>query len=395
VLDSVGIGALPDAAEYGDEGADTLGHISRGFPGFSLPHLARMGLGNIAPLAGVPPAARPSGAYGKMAELSRGKDTTVGHWEIAGVVKEKPFPVYPGGFPPDLIARFEGTIGRKTLGNKAASGTEIIAELGEEHMKTGRPIVYTSADSVFQIAAHEDVVPLRKLYRFCHLARQLLQKEHGVARVIARPFIGVPGSFTRTAHRHDYALPPVEETLLDFLLQAGHRTYGVGKINDIFAQRGISKYKTTESNDDGISKTLEAMARPGFSLIFTNLVDFDMKYGHRRNLEEYARALMRFDGRLPEITRALREEDMLFITADHGCDPSLERHTDHTREYIPLLVSGPPVRPGVDLGIRRSFADIAQTLAEYLGIPPLKNGTGFLREIRDDVATKTDREEQP
>ncbi len=381
VLDSAGIGAMPDAAQYGDAGADTIGHIAAGYPGLKLPVLQKLGLGNIARLKGIAPAASPAGAYGKMAEKSQGKDTTVGHWEMAGVIKEKPFPVYPDGFPPDLIAKFEGVIGRKTLGNKAASGTAIIDEFGGEHLRTGFPIVYTSADSVFQIAAHEGVIPLPKLYRFCHLARQILQGKHGVARVIARPFIGSPGNFSRTPHRHDYSLPPPEPTLLDLLLQEGRRTYAVGKIDDIFSQRGISKFKTTSSNDDGMTKTIEAMKRPGFSLIFTNLVDFDMKYGHRRKLKEYALALIEFDRRLPEILGALAPEDILFLTADHGCDPSLERHTDHTREYVPLLVAGPPVKPGVNLGIRETFADLGQTVAEYAGIPPLKSGTSFLAQI--------------
>jgi len=372
---------MPDAGAYGDEGADTLGHIAAGDPDLSLPHLQSLGLGNIVPLQGIPPAKTPRGAYGKMAEKSQGKDTTVGHWEIAGLIKRVPFPVYPDGFPEDLLRRFEGAIGRGTLGNKAASGTAIIDEFGEEHMRTGQPIVYTSADSVFQVAAHEDVVPLKKLYRFCHLARQILQGEHGVARVIARPFVGEPGNFTRTPHRHDYALPPNGETLLDRLIASGRRTYAVGKINDIFAQRGISKYKLTESNDDGVTKTIAALARPGLSLIFTNLVDFDMKYGHRRNLEAYARALEEFDRRIPEIEAALSPEDILFITADHGCDPSLERHTDHTREYVPLLVLGPPVRAGVNLGVRETFADVAQTIAEHTGLPPMEAGISFLAEI--------------
>lgn len=378
VLDSVGIGSMPDAEKYGDQGADTLGHISRAVKGFKLPRLQKMGLGNIASLKGVPPSPSPSGAYGKLAEKSKGKDTTVGHWEIAGVVKKKAFPVYPNGFPKELISKFEKIIGRKVIGNIASSGTRIIAELGEEHLRTGYPIVYTSADSVFQIAAHEEIIPLKKLYRFCHLARQLLQGKHGIARVIARPFIGKPGRFTRSAHRHDYSLPSPEETLLDVLLKNGHRTYAVGKINDIFAQRGISKYKLIEDDRDGVDKTIQAMRRKGLSLIFTNLVDFDMKYGHRRDVKGYARALRRFDRRIPEIHENLQKEDILVITADHGCDPTFKAHTDHTREYIPLLVSGRPVAPGVNLGIRESFADIGQTAADYLEIPKLKYGKSFL-----------------
>jgi phosphopentomutase len=383
VLDSAGIGEMPDAEAYGDRGADTLGHIAAAVKGFKLPRLARMGLGNIAPLKGVPPSPAPSGAFGKAAELSAGKDTTVGHWEIAGLVSESPFPVYPDGFPRDLVRAFEKKIGRKTLGNYAASGTEIIKDLGEEHLKTGCPIIYTSADSVFQIAAHEEIVPLEELYGFCRQARELLQGEHGVARVIARPFIGKPGAFERTAHRHDFSLAPPEDTILDLVVRRGLKTYGVGKIHDIFAGKGVSETVSIEDNMDGVDRTLEAMEREGFSLIFTNLVDFDMKYGHRRDVEAYGRALAEFDGRVPEILSALQPEDILFITADHGCDPTYAVHTDHTREYIPLLVGGPPVKPGVDLGVRESFADIAQTISEYLGLAELKYGSSFL-----DLITK-------
>ncbi len=381
VLDSAGIGEMPDAGDWGDRGANTLGNIAAAVKGFSLPHLARMGLGNIAPLNGVPPSPAPSGAFGKAAELSAGKDTTVGHWEIAGVVSEQPFPVYPDGFPRDLVKAFEKKIGRKTLGNYAASGTDIIKDLGEEHCQTGFPIIYTSADSVFQIAAHEEVVPLEELYGFCRQARELLQGEHGVARVIARPFIGEPGNFERTAHRHDFSLTPPSDTVLDLVVRRGLKTYGVGKIHDIFAGKGVSETISIEDNLDGVNRTLEAMGMDGYSLIFTNLVDFDMKYGHRREVEAYARALEEFDGRVPEILAALRPEDILFITADHGCDPTFAGHTDHTREYIPLLVGGPPVKPGVDLGTRESFADIAQTVSEYLGLAELGYGKSFLSLI--------------
>ncbi len=378
VLDSAGIGEMPDAAAYGDRGANTLGNISAAIEGFSLPNWARMGLGNIAPLNGVPPSPVPSGAFGKAAELSRGKDTTVGHWEIAGVVSEQPFPVYPEGFPRDLVKAFEKKIGRKTLGNYAASGTKIINDLGEEHLKTGSPIIYTSADSVFQIAAHEEIVPPEELYAFCRQARELLQGEHGVARVIARPFIGKPGSFERTPRRHDFSLAPPSDTVLDLIVRRGLKTYGVGKIHDIFAGKGVSETISIEDNLDGVDRTREALGLDGYSLIFTNLVDFDMKYGHRRDVEAYGRALEEFDGRVPEILAALRPEDILFITADHGCDPSYAAHTDHTREYIPLLVGGPPVKPGVDLGTRESFADIAQTISEYLGLAELGYGESFL-----------------
>ena len=381
VLDSAGIGEMPDAGEYGDAGANTLGHIAAAVEGFSLPNLEKMGLGNIAPLKGVPPSPAPSGGYGKLSEESRGKDTTVGHWEIAGLVSSTPFPVYPDGFPSDLVEAFEKKIGRKTLGNYAASGTNIIRDLGEEHVKTGSPIIYTSADSVFQVAAHEDVIPLEELYQICRQARELLQGEHGVARVIARPFIGEPGNFERTAHRHDFSFIPPSDTLLDILTRRGFKTYGVGKIYDIFAGKGVSETVSIEDNQDGVDKTLSALKQDGFSLVFTNLVDFDMKYGHRRDITGYGQSLMDFDRRVPEILNSLRPEDMLFITADHGCDPSYTTHTDHTREYIPLLVNGGIIRPGIDLGIRQSFADIAQTIAEYLGIPKLDAGTSFLSEI--------------
>ncbi len=381
VLDSAGIGELPDAAAFGDAGANTLGHIAENVSGFTMPNMEKMGLGNIAPLRGVPPSPSPSGAYGKLGELSQGKDTTVGHWEIAGLVSERPFPVYPNGFPAELVEAFEKKIGRKTLGNYAASGTEIIKDLGEEHVRTGYPIIYTSADSVFQIAAHEEIIPLDELYRICRQARELLTGEHGVARVIARPFVGKPGSFERTAHRHDFSFTPPADTLLDVIIKNGGKTYGVGKIYDIFAGKGVSETVSIEDNMDGVDKTLEAMKEKGFSLIFTNLVDFDMKYGHRRDTGAYAEALEDFDRRIPEILNARGPEDILFITADHGCDPTFTVHTDHTREYIPLLVNGQPVRPGVNLGTRGSFADIAQTIGEYLGLPRMKYGKSFLRDI--------------
>lgn len=381
VLDSVGIGAMPDAGEYGDTGADTLGHIAESIDGFRLHNMEKMGLGNIAPLKGIPPSPAPTGAYGKLSEQSRGKDTTVGHWEIAGLVSATPFPVYPDGFPRDLVKALEKKIGRKTIGNYAASGTEIIKALGEEHMKTGYPIIYTSADSVFQVAAHEDVISLDELYRICRQARELLTGEHGVARVIARPFVGEPGNFERTAHRHDFSFIPPADTILDVLTRRGLKTYGVGKIYDIFAGKGVSETVSIDDNRDGVTKTLEAMAEEGYSLIFTNLVDFDMKYGHRRNVTGYGQALEEFDSRVPEILTALRPEDILFFTADHGCDPTYTAHTDHTREYIPVLVNGPVIKPGVDLDTRGSFADIAQTIAEYLGIPELNHGTSFLSEM--------------
>jgi phosphopentomutase len=380
VLDSVGVGALPDAAEYGDEGSNTLGNIARAVGGLHLPHLETLGLGHTTAVQGVPPAAQPRGAYGRMAEASRGKDTTVGHWEIAGVISQRPLPTYPHGFPDELVAEFERQIGRQVLGNVVASGTEIIAELGAEHMRTGRPILYTSADSVFQVAAHEEVIPVPELYRICTLARELLQGEHGVGRVIARPFVGEPGDFTRTANRRDWSLPPPRETVLDRLVAAGYAVQAVGKIEDIFAGRGITTAEHTKDNMHGVDVTLEFMARPAAGLIFTNLVDFDMRWGHRNNAAAYASGLEAFDARLPEILAALRPDDLLVLTADHGCDPTTPS-TDHSREYVPLLVYGEAAQPGIDLGTRTTFADIAATLAEIfrLGVWPV--GKSFWQEL--------------
>lgn len=379
VLDSVGIGALPDAGAYGDAGSNTLVNIARVVGGLKLPHLERLGLGNIAGIKGVPPQDSPAGAYGKMAERSAGKDTTTGHWELSGVILEKPFPVYPQGFPTEIIKSFEESIGRKTLGNKAASGTAIIEELGEEHMKTGYPIVYTSADSVFQIAAHEEIIPLEELYGMCRLARKLLTGEHAVGRVIARPFVGSPGSFQRTANRHDFSLKPPGDTILDLLDSSGCRVQAVGKIEDIFAGQGITEAVHTSGNQDGMEKTLELMRRPGGGFVFANLVDFDMLYGHRNNPQGYAGALEEFDRRLPDFLAALRDDDMLIITADHGCDPTTSS-TDHSREYVPLLVYGRLLRSGVNLGIRETFSDIAATLAEIFGVK-IGAGKSFLQEI--------------
>ena len=377
VLDGVGIGELPDAELFGDAGANTLGNLAEAVPNFALPSLQKLGLGNIAPLRGVPPSPRPRGAYGKLGEKSRGKDTTVGHWEIAGYIKSIPFPVYPRGFPADLIAGFERLIGRKTLGNKPASGTAILEELGEEHIETGYPIVYTSADSVFQVAAHEEVIPTEELYRICSLARGMLKGKHAVARVIARPFLGKPGEFARTPRRHDFSLPPPEETILDVLVRHGRRTLGIGKIHDIFAGKGISSSIPTKGNNEGINATIKAIENGGFSLIFINLVDFDMEFGHRRDPEGFARALSEFDARLGEILAALGDDDLLFICSDHGTDPTFTRHTDHTREYIPCLAVGRPVEPGAGIGTRTAFSDIAATVAEYLSVPSLPSGRSF------------------
>jgi phosphopentomutase len=378
VLDSVGIGEMPDAAAYGDRGSDTLGNIARQ-RGLDLPNLRRLGLGNIGPFENLPPVSRPAGAYGRCALASPGKDTTTGHWEMAGIILEKPFPLFPDGFPREFLARFEQRIGRGALGNRPASGTEIIRELGEEHLRTGRPIVYTSADSVFQVAAHGDVVPLAELYRICEIAREMLRGPLEVARVIARPFVGTPGAFVRTANRRDYALPPPRGMLLDRLTERGLPVCAVGKISDIFCGRGVSRSLQTKNNDDGLSKTLEAAAGQPEGLIFTNLVDFDTLYGHRNDVESYARALEDFDRRLPELEAALEPDDLLLLTADHGCDPTTAS-TDHSREYVPLLAAGPRVRPGAALGTRPTLADIGQTVAANFGAS-LAAGASFLDQI--------------
>ncbi len=383
VLDSVGIGEMPDADLYGDRGSDTLGNIARRRK-MDLPNLRRLGLANIKALANLPPAEHPAGAYGRCALLSPGKDTTTGHWEMAGVILDKPLPLFPHGFPRDFLAEFERRIGRGTLGNRAASGTEIIKELGEEHMRTGWPIVYTSADSVFQVAAHEEVIPLPELYRICETAREMLRGPLEVGRVIARPFIGRPGAggagFERTTSRRDYAVPPPSGMLVDRLCERGVPVYSVGKIADVFDHRGFAGGVKTKGNDEGITKTIEAAGAQDRGLIFTNLVDFDMLYGHRNDVERYAAALEHFDRRLPEIERALDPEDLLLITADHGCDPTTPS-TDHSREYVPLLVSGPRVRPGVNLGTRATLADLGQTVAENFGTR-IAAGSSFLQEIQ-------------
>lgn len=373
VLDSVGAGALPDAASFGDEGADTLGHI-RDKAGLSLPNFGTMGLGRFVP--GVGEKRTFTGASARLSEVSNGKDTLVGHWEMIGVVSKLPFRTYPSGFPRDLIERFEKKIGRGILGNKVASGTDILVELGAEHVRTGKPIVYTSADSVFQVAAHEDVISNERLYEMCKAARELLVGEHQVARVIARPFTGKEGSFTRTPRRHDYAVAPPRGTLLDQLGARGDEVVSVGKIKDIFDGQGIGRAHSTESNADGMKKTIElTLARGPEAIVFTNLVDFDMLYGHRRDVLGYKRCLEEFDRMLPELASALGPRDALFVTADHGNDPTF-RGTDHTREYVPLVVHGKNVRP-VDLGVRGSFADLGQTLAENFGLR-IAAGESFL-----------------
>ncbi len=383
VLDSVGVGALPDAAEYGDQDpvSNTLAHTAQAVGGLEMPHLGQMGLGNIVPVQGVPPAAAPGGAYGRMAEGSKGKDTTTGHWEIAGLVSSTAFPTYPQGFPQDIVQAFEAQIGRGSLGNYAASGTVIIQDLGDEHVRTGYPIVYTSADSVFQIAAHEEVIPLRELYHICEVARGILQGEHAVARVIARPFVGpVEGQYVRTENRRDFSAPPPRPTVLDRLVSAGQRVMAVGKIEDIFAHRGITDAIHSTNNMAGVDATLRFMRESEDGLIFANLVDFDMLYGHRNNSRGYADALEAVDRRVPELLDEMRPGDVLFFTADHGNDPTTTS-TDHSREYVPLLAVGERVRAGRDLGVRETFADLGATVADLLGIGAIPAGDSFAGQL--------------
>ena len=369
---------MPDAAKYGDAGSDTLGNIAR-LRGLKLPNLARLGLGNIKPLAGISPAAAPAGAFGRCTLASPGKDTTTGHWEMVGIHLAKPFPLFPRGFPPEIMNEFEALIGRRSLGNKAASGTEIIQELGAEHMHTGSPIVYTSADSVFQVAAHEEVIPLPELYRICEIAREILRGPSEVGRVIARPFVGTPGKFTRTPNRHDYAVPPPPGMLLDQLQERGVDVHSIGKISDVFLGRGIRESDKTKNNADGMSKTLDALQQTRDGLIFVNLVDFDQQYGHRNDIEGYGAALEQFDAWVPQFEKMLDAQDLAIFTADHGCDPTTPS-TDHSREYVPLLVSGSNVRPGVNLGLRATLSDIGQTVAANFGARIAK-GVSFLSEI--------------
>jgi phosphopentomutase len=379
VLDSVGIGAMPDADAWGDAGSDTLGHILA-VEKPQLPNLRALGLGNIRPLAGLPPVEHPRGAFGKAAILSEGKDTTVGHWEMAGIYTPKPFPTYPRGFPPRIIEPFEKAVGRQVLGNRTASGTEIIRELGPEHMRTGRPIVYTSADSVFQVAAHEEVVPVEELYRMCRVARDLLDGPDRVARVIARPFVGAPGSFQRTGNRRDFAVPPPQPTLLDRLKESGLASISVGKIASIFDYRGLTELLEAHSNMEALDQTLRVLERAPAGLIFANLVDFDMLWGHRNDARGYARGLEDFDRRLPELQAALHADDCLILCADHGCDPTTAS-TDHSREYVPLLVFAPRMAGGIDLGTRPSLADMGQSIAANFGLA-LPIGRSFLDRLR-------------
>ena len=376
LLDSVGAGEMPDAAAYGDAGADTLRHVAAACPGFALPNLARLGLGNLGGIAGTPSVPDARGHWGRMAPASPGKDTVTGHWELAGVVLAQPFSTWPNGFSPEIIEAFAARTGRGVLGNKAASGTAIIDELGAEHLATGKLIVYTSADSVFQVAAHEACVPLPELYRACEVAREILDPWR-VARVIARPFVGTPGAFRRTYNRHDYALLPPHATLLDLLQGARVPVVGIGKIQNIFADRGVDVSIHTEGNADGVARTLQALADHPDGLVFTNLVDFDMLYGHRNDPLGYGRALVEVDAALPSLLQAAGPGTLVAITADHGCDPTQTWHTDHTREHVPLLVTHAGLTQGRDLGTRASLADLGQTIAQNFGVR-LPAGTSFL-----------------
>ncbi len=381
ITDSLGVGALPNAAEYGDVGADTFGHILESYPDIEIPNLVKLGMGNIEGVAGGKLAVEnPIGCYGKMDELSKGKDTTTGHWEIAGIKTDVPFKTYPNGFPADFMKAFEAAIGIECLGNYAASGTAIIEELGPEHEATGKPIVYTSADSVFQIAVNIDVVPLERLYEICKIARELLVGDWACGRVIARPYVIKDGQRERTSDRRDYAVTPPSDTVLDFVSQAGLEMYGIGKIGDIFNEKGLTTNIHTVSNMDGVDKTIEALGMDFDGFIFTNLVDFDSKYGHRRDAVGYGKCIEEFDQRLPEIMEALGEDDIMMITADHGNDPAAPG-TDHTREYVPVLVYGKNIKQGVNLGIRKSFADVGATVCDILGVKMPEIGESFKTEI--------------
>ncbi|GGK15204.1 phosphopentomutase [Caldalkalibacillus thermarum] len=382
VMDSVGIGAMPDADQFGDKGAHTLGHIAEHRGGLNMPHMQKLGLGNIEPVKGIPPVEKPLAAYGRMQEASAGKDTMTGHWEIMGLRVEVPFRTFTEtGFPAELIREFERRVGRKVIGNKAASGTEIIKELGEEHMRTGHLIVYTSADSVFQIAAHEEVVPLEELYQICEVARELTKDEpYMLGRVIARPFIGEPGAFQRTANRRDYALKPFGPTVMNYLQEAGYDVIALGKISDIYDNEGVTKAIKTKSNMDGMDQLLSTQMEDFQGISFLNLVDFDALYGHRRDPEGYGQALEAFDARLPEVMERLKESDLLIITADHGNDPT-HHGTDHTREYVPLLCYSPSFEQGTNLGLRETFADVGATIADNFKVRQPEHGTSFLDDL--------------
>ena len=378
ILDSVGIGQMPDAAEFGDEGSNTLGAASTS-PYFSMPNMKRLGLFNIDGVTCGEREEKPEGAVARMTEVSKGKDTTIGHWEIGGVISPEPLPTFPDGFPQELLEAFEKETGRGVICNKPYSGTEVIKDYGREHVETGKLIVYTSADSVFQIAAHEDLVPIDELYRYCQIARRLCAGKYGVGRVIARPFEG-EWPYKRTSRRHDYSLTPPKATMLDAIKESGKEVIAVGKINDIFAGQGVTEMVRTSGNGEGIDRTLEYLKKDFEGLCFINLVDYDMLYGHRNDVDGYAKALTYFDERLPEILQAMKEEDILMITADHGCDP-ITPSTDHSREYTPLIIAGAPVKPGVNLGTRASFADTAATILDYLEVKGEISGESFLHII--------------
>lgn len=380
VLDGVGAGANPDAQAYGDEGASSLEHCAQAIGGLELPHLGSIGLGNITPIRGTPPREDTTGAYGRMTATAAGKDSVAGHWELMGAVLQKPLPTYPHGFPAEIVQKFEQAIGKKVIGNKAASGTEIIKELGAEHMRTGSPILYTSADSVFQVAAHQDIIPLTELYHICQIARDMLTGEHAIGRVIARPFIGTPGAFQRTEHRRDFSLAPLASTLLDLLKASGKEVVGIGKIEDLFAGRGLTQSDHTETNREGMAATLRWIERDFAGLLFVNLVEFDMLWGHRRDSQGYAQALRDVDSWVPQVQRLMRPGDALFFAADHGVDPTY-RGTDHTREYVPLLAYGRSIQPGVNLKTRATFADLGQTLAQTFAVGTLEAGTSFANEV--------------
>ncbi len=380
ILDSVGMGALPDAYKYGDVGADTIGHVAKFNGGLKLPSMESIGLGLIEGIQNVNKVSNPLGCYGKFYEASNGKDTVTGHWEMVGVKSEIPLPTYPNGFPAEIIKAFEEKTGRKVIGNKPASGTEILDELGEEQLKTGSLIVYTSADSVFQIAAHEDIIPIEELYKYCEIAREMLTGDNAVARVIARPYLGEPGNFIRTSNRKDYALLPPHATALDKLQEAGVKVMAVGKIEDIFSGKGIYSAVHTKDNMDGVDKTLDYMKTEKEGLIFTNLVDFDMKWGHRNDPKSYGKGLEDFDVRLKEIMQNMESDDILFITADHGCDPTYPG-TDHTREYVPFLAYGEPLKKGYNLGTKVGFFNMGQTICDIFNSEKIINGDSFLGEI--------------
>lgn len=380
ILDSVGMGALPDADKYGDVGADTIGHVAKFNGGLKLPNMESIGLGLIEGIQNINKVSNPLGCYGKFYEASNGKDTVTGHWEMVGVKSEIPLPTYPNGFPAEIIKEFEEKTGRKVIGNKTASGTEILDELGEEQLKTGALIVYTSADSVFQIAAHEDIIPIEELYKYCEIARNMLTGDNAVARVIARPYLGKPGNFSRTSNRKDYALLPPHATALDKLQEAGVKVMAVGKIEDIFSGKGIHSAVHTKDNMDGVDKTLDYMKTEKEGLIFTNLVDFDMKWGHRNDAKSYGKGLEEFDVRLKEIMQNMESDDILFITADHGCDPTYPG-TDHTREYVPFLAYGEPLKKGYNLGTKVGFFNMGQTICDIFNSEKIINGDSFLGEI--------------